>query len=294
MNEELHFDRVCRVTAWGTKPGVYFVEQGDGVILEGMRVQFKIEKTLKAEPNKCEITITNLAERTRAALGLSAMRVRLEAGYSETGLRLLFVGDVKPGSGSKIVGPAWETKLLLGDGIRSFANARVSRSYKPGTPTLTILRDVASSLQLAFPPEIAADPKLLAQLSTGEVITGFASDELSRLLGPYGYTWSIQNSQLVIVSDEGTRPGQEREISQETGLVGSPEFEHPGKPSKKGKSKKPLRVKAKTLLYPELIPGGKVRLRSQALDGLYGKIFTVTHEGDTHGNAWYTETEVVP
>lgn len=285
--------RVCKVTLHrqrttgfvGDHPE-YFEEVGNGVEITRQRMKFKIEKTLEAEPNKCEITIVNLAEKSRNEFKTLPVRVRIEAGYDDT-YRLLFVGDVRKGSGSTLEGTNWETRLLVGDGSRAYANARVSRSYKSGTAVTTVLRDAARSLGLELPRDIASAPALQAALATGETIHGWAADELTRLLAPYGYSWSIQGGRLQVLLDGAVREHTTREISEATGMIGSPKM---GTADKTGKPV-PLTVTMK--LYPEVTPGERIRLISREYTGLY-KVSTVKHEGDTGGTVWDTEIEVLP
>lgn len=295
MSVTEHFDRVWRVTlhSQSNRPGFvennpgFFEEVGTGLEITELRIQFKIVKSLKPEPNPCELTITNLSERTRAECQRYPLRVRIEAGYQNEP-RLLYAGDVIPGGAlSKLNGTDWETKLLIADGLRSFSNARVDRSYRTGTTVHTILRDIAASMNLQLPRKVDEDPALRATIATSELAMGFSSDELTRILAPYGYNWSIQNGQLQILRDEGVREETERELSIATGMIDSPEL---GNPEAKGG---PPKITVKALLYPELVPGGRVRVRSRAINGLY-KIDQVTHDGDSRGDAWYTSVEVRP
>ncbi len=293
------FGRVCVITAYhqrgsafvGAHPS-YFEELGNGIEIRGgketeHRIQFTVNKNLGAEPNTAEVTITNLSEHTRSELQRLPVRVRIEAGH-DNAPRFLFVGDVQPGSQSKIVGSDWETKLLLGDGSRAFANARINRSYRPGTPTRTILRDAAAAMGLTLPREVEATAMLRAQLATGEALTGWASDELARLLAPFGYSYSIQNGRLQILRDEDTRQDTARLVDADNGpLLGSPAL---GTPDKSGK---PPTMTLQTLLYPELTPGGRVDVRSRSLNGVF-KIARTKHQGDTHGDQWETEVEAQP
>lgn len=287
--------RVCRITVWrqtvtgfvGGSPD-YFQEIGNGTEVngssDGTRVSFSVKKGLGKDPNTAEVKIYNLAESSRADFARTPLRVRIEAGHGDE-YRLLFVGDLRPGSGSKLERPTWETKLLLGDGSRAFANARVNKSYKKGTPFRTVLREAAGSLGLKLPKEIDASPNLQSQLATGEVLTGWASDELTRLLAPYGYGWSIQNGSLLILRDEDTRPDTARVIDVENGpMIGSPEM---GTPDKSGKAPT---MNVESMLYPEITPGGKIDVRSLSIRGLF-KVLSVEHTGDTHGGDWKTKIE---
>lgn len=287
------FGHVCKITLHRQKSTgfvgehpQFFEEIGNGVEITDLRMKFKIEKTLEAEPNKCEITIVNLTEQSRNEFKTLPVRVRIEAGH-DFAPRLMFVGDVRKGSGSTLEGSNWETRLLVGDGSRAFANARVSRSYKAGTSVSTILRDAARSLGLELPKDVAESPGVQVAIATGETIHGWAADELTRLLAPYGYSWSIQGGRLQVLADGVVRSGIVREISEATGMTGSPKM---GTADKTGKPA-PLTVTLK--LYPEITPGERIQLISKEFKGLY-KVKSVKHEGDTGGTVWDTEIEVLP
>lgn len=290
----IHFKRIYRVTVWRQAVNgfvgqnhSFFEEIGNGLEITAMRMQCKVVKNLGSEPNTCELTLINLAETTRALMQQRPLRVRIEAGYDGEP-RLLFVGDVGPSPGSKHDGCKWETKLLIADGLRAFAHARVNLSYKPGTSVLTILKDVAATMNLALPKELEKDSQLKAQLHAGEAAMGFSSDELTRLLAPYGYSFSMQNGQLRVLRDEEAQAGTEREISKETAMVGTPTM---GVPDKSGK---PALATAKSLVYPELNPGGRIRIISRSVPaGLY-KIQQVTHDLDSSEGPWHTECEAKP
>ena len=49
--------------------------------IEGLRTQFKVKKTLKKDPNECEISVFNLSSAHRAALQVQGTPFVLEAGY---------------------------------------------------------------------------------------------------------------------------------------------------------------------------------------------------------------------
>src|SRR4051812_17238385 len=71
-----------------------YVKVGSLVLtVTDLRVQFKIKKTTKKEPNTAEITITNLNPEHRAQLQTQGGKFILLAGYESTGVEQLFVGD---------------------------------------------------------------------------------------------------------------------------------------------------------------------------------------------------------
>ncbi len=293
-----HFRRGARLTVYRTDTpaddtsfAVTKVPTGDvnketagsnGMVITELRMQFSIERDLSKHPNKCSIDITNLNAASRSALKEKPLYVVFEAGYDGT-LRTMCEGDVLYGM-STLEHPNWTTRLQLGDGARVSAGARVSKSYGRGTTVRSAIRDLCKSMGQPMPKNLATDKALNAQFESGEALFGASKDELTRVLTPYGYSWSFQNGKLQIMR-EAEVSTDEYEISEATGMIGSPEF---GTPTKNGK---PPNITIKSLLYPELRPGAKVNVISRAISGPF-KIVKVGHKGDTHGPEWETTIEV--
>jgi hypothetical protein len=255
----------------------------EAVIIRDMRVQFNVEKNIGSEPNKCDITVTNLARTTSTFLTTKPLRVQLAAGHDNVA-RYLFVGDLRDG---RIVEQNTEVdaQLQLGDGDRAFRFGHVNRSYKRGTSVLTALRDAASGMGVQLPRNVERDAQLRKQFSSGVSLYGNAGDELTRLLAPYGYKWSIQNGSLQILADNEAREDRAWLIDDHAGLIGSPEW---STPTKTGETPK---LTVHCALFPELTPGGKVQVASERVNGIF-RIEKVTHAGDTDGEEWSTAIEV--
>lgn len=262
----------------------YFSNETNAVEITATRVAFKVEKDLEKEPNSCELILDNLNPGARHELTRNPLTVHLSAGWEDDGgVRFLFGGDLRSGS-PRHDGPEWTTTLHLADGGRALQHARVNRSYKAGTPAITVVRDAARSMGLLLPKNIESDPALTRSFTTGRQLYGNTAARLTELLQPYGYRWSIQNGRLSALKDDEIEPSRAIVVSQETGLIGSPEF---GQPEKNGK---PPQLKAAVFLNPEIIPGRLVSIRSISANGVF-KVERVTHIGDTHGAEWTTEFE---
>ena len=257
----------------------------ESIEIKDLRIQFSMRKSLKKTPNESDVTITNLSSTSRAFMERRPMLVQVDAGYDDVP-RLLFTGDVRFAM-TKLKGADWETLLQVGDGDCHYHWSRVNRSYGPGTSVRTMLTDAAGSLGFKLPKHLADDKTLNAQFATGRTLQGPTRDELSRLLAAYGYDWSIQNNQLVVLRDDQVNAGQAIPISEETGMLDTPEF---GSPPRSGK--KP-HINVKMLLYPEIVPGCLIQLTSKVKNGLF-RVEEVTHRGDTHGTTWETEIEISP
>lgn len=278
------FSRAWKVTAYQGAPLQYFTRLRKAIDLTSLRIQFSVEMHLDSEPNTARVTVTNAARATRAFLTARPLIVQIDAGYDGVA-RHLFTGDLRFGE-STHEGTEWSTTIELGDGDRAFRHARVSRSYRAGTSVVVALREAAASMGLDLPVPIITSPALATQFAAGVVLHGPARDELTKLLAPYGYSWSVQAGKLVILRDGDTAADKALVISEETGMIGSPEL---GAPESGG----PPHVTVRSLLYPEVVPGGKVSIQGQAVRGIY-KVLRVTHAGDTHGGDWTTEIEARP
>lgn len=301
------WDRICNVTAYqrpGASPMAAANPQfsqtiGNAVVVEGggaaFKIHFSIKKNLGKQPNTCEIELVNLAPETRDFYTTKPLRIDIGAGHNGVP-RLLWTGDLRFGY-SRHDGTDWITKLEVSDGLQAFALARMNRSYKSPVRVDRVLKDAAASMGLTVTDAIANLPIMQQPLSIGVAMQGPTRDVLSQLLAPYGYNWSIQNGVLQILRDIDTRPGAAVLVNQAAGLVGSPEMTAPRNPAKSlravQKSYRGAEVKFRTLLWPELMPGGLCQLQSQTVTGTF-KMTDVAHDGDTRDVPWYTDVTARP
>lgn len=282
------YGRAFEIVAYRSAVESYFgapTRVEDTIRIRDAAVQFTVEKNLGGEPNRASVVITNLAPATRARLVQKPLVVSIAAGYDRTS-RHIFTGDARDARNVP-AGTEYETQIQLGDGDRAYRHARVNRSYRAGTSVITALRDVAASMGLALPNNVKVSSELREQFSSGVALYGPAREELTRLLAPYGYTWSVQNGRLQILRGNETSADTFRLLDESTGLVGTPQWSTPSGPGE------PSKVTAQALLYPELTPGGRVKLASREVNGMF-KIVKVTHTGDTHGDEWLTTIEARP
>lgn len=288
------FKRNVRVTCWRETvpqdPTKFEVSRyPEQTEISDLRVQFSIKKSLPhgkhPKPNTCDVTITNLAQATRSNLETKPLVVELHAGYDDV-FHFMFGGDLRFAM-TKMDGPNWETLLQLGDGDCHHRWARMNRTYSSNVTVRTILGDCATSMGMRLPDELAKDPALDAKFVSGDVAFGPTRDKFTELLSPFGYQWSIQNGQLRILRSDRAHPGTIIPIDEENGMIGSPEF---GSPPRSGK---PPHMTVKTLLYPQVNPGDRVRVTSKVKTGDF-RVENVTHSGDTHGDSWETEMELKP
>jgi len=257
------------------------------ILIDALRVTFKVVRTSKRDPNTLELAIYNLAPTTRAQLSApTVLPLILQAGYATT-MQQIFSGDVRRDGVSHVrEGSSWVTRIRCGDGERAYRAARVQTSFVRGTPITTILQTIAATtglpignlLQKAGQGDVGG---ALSQAINGLVASGNSFDKLERIMGSMGYDLSVQDGQLQALAPVETTPEPAIVLSSFNGMIGSPETGANGV------------VKVKSLLQPGAHPGRPVSMQSLALQGPY-RIEAVTHEGDSHGLPWYSELELKP
>jgi hypothetical protein len=270
--------------------------EGDGgklVDVSELDIAFKIQKSTKAEPNTCDLVIANLAADTRGRiLAVRHPQIRVWAGYRETGLALLFVGDTREIDISREASEVLMT-ITAADRGRSYQTARIARSFPAGTSCQVVLESVVDALgigrgNLADVVQSFTLSNGARTFSEGFVASGPAHRVLDGLLRGgqvdgrgAGLRWSVQNGVLVI-SRRG-QPVQTRAtvLSPSSGLLGSPTAGDRGE------------VTAKSLIQPGLDPGRVVKLESTDYDGGY-VVRAAAISGDTQGDAWDVELVLRP
>jgi hypothetical protein len=280
------FKRVCELVVAKPVNGSFVRTSPISVVkISDLRVTFRVEKTLDAEPNSADVTVYNLNERSRGELQERPLKVGLYAGHNNSPKKL-FTGDVF-WSTSKRNAPEWVTELQAGDGQRAIRQSRVAKSYRAGLKVREAMREILDSMGFGAPANTLLMPELNSVFANGLVIEGQSHAELTKLLNKAGLRWSIQDDQIQILRSNGAAVEPALPISQVTGMIGSPEFNAPPKEGD------PATITIRSILYPELVPGRLVLVDSLTAKGQF-RVDRVTHTGDTHGDDWETEVQCRP
>jgi len=277
--------------------------QSQGIeIADSLRIQFDIEKTSKKDPNKSTIKVYNLGKTSRAEIEKPDTRVVLYAGYiEEGGPILIFKGGVDY-AWSKKEGADIITEFELGDGSQEIRDTTISVGYGKGIKSTQVLNDVAKKMGLPLTLPSNAPER---SWNNGLSYYGPARTLLDKVVQGTGLEWSIQNGNLQVIEKGMVTTRQGVLISQESGLVGSPERErlsnaHTHKQKKGEKETGPPIVepdydgwRVKTLLMPSLNPGDRIKLEAQFVTGVY-RIEEIKHNGDYDASGeWQSELKVV-
>ena len=262
---------------------------------DGLRVEFKIEKTPVITPNTAEIKIYNVAEPNRRSMQDRDTLVELSAGYANDSMDnivRLFKGNARTIDHTR-EGANWVTKIQCGDGELGYRYSEASVGLKGATSYADAATYLANQIKgvdvSAFIAKIKKEG-IVGSFTNGVSFFGNASEELSRLMQAAGYQTSIQDGELQAIALTSTNETLVQVLRPDNGLIGSPEH---GTPEKGGL---PSVLKAKCLLRGQIRPGDRVQfggLRDDRIQGDY-RVIKLTHTGDTHGPAWTTELECRP
>jgi len=279
----------------------------DTVQNDKLDIKFKVEKSLKDEPNKCELEIVNLSEDHRAQLehlqpdlsgqvsGLAKQKVRkvaeratsgipvkIEAGYEEdSDLSLIWLGDLRTIKSVK-QGPDWVTTLESGDGEKAWQNARINVSFGPKTPVETVIRAIVKELGLGqgnlplFTGQIQT--KMGAILPRGTVVSGQAASRLHDWCRSCGLEFSIQDGAIQLLDPSRAVAEPAFLVSTETGMVESPTVDIDGL------------LHVKMLMPHDIRPGRLLVVDAQRVKGNY-RIEKLIYEADSAGGDWYVDIE---
>lgn len=278
--------------------------QVDTLDVSALDVEFKINASIKPEPNKCTLTLWNVNPDHRAQLTkrnrptgsdgkIQGVRVRIEAGYVGN-TTIIFDGDLREVNSSR-VGTDWRTTLTGDDGGRSYREARVSASFRAGASVGSVIQKCADAMGIGIgnASTFGANAQIAgygATIPGPLVIDGSAAQALTRILNSVGLTWSIQRGALQVLKKGTPLASSAILLTPDSGLLDSPEATIDsssatgnaqqsvtdaavavvsGKAQKASKPKTAHVLKLKTMMIPGIVPGRKVTVRSATFDGGY-------------------------
>lgn len=262
----------------------------DTIKLADHKISFKIEKTLKPQPNTCEISIWNLNKDQRAqleelrpktTLATKGISCQIDAGY-QNDTALLWLGDLR--SVQSVRSKAdWITTLSSGDGEKAWQNARLHVSYGPNTPVETVLRALVRALGVGEGNvgRVASNLKLKGAgslLTHGTVISGPVAPQLDAWARSADLEWSVQDGRIQFLNRAKALGGKAVRIASDTGMVGSPTVDQKGI------------LTVKVLFIHDIRAGALIVLDADRIKGNY-RIQKATWNGDTFGGDWTIEIE---
>lgn len=253
---------------------------------DGFDCSFDIRKDLTGKPNRAMIKIFNLTQDHRDSLSERAskgpVRVRLDAGY-EDGTSRIFEGDLRILYHDRDNGTDFATVLESGDGDHIVSTARISKSWAPGTPVATVIKDLAGALGIGEGNVRQSTAGALLEGLGPTFVGGTASNgrvfqELTRICKSAGIQWSIQDGTLQFLVSNQALSGTAVKVTSSTGMENAPKIDHKG------------RLRVMTRIIPGIFPGRKIQLEDKSV----WRVDKARYHGETRGHAWNIHIEARP
>jgi hypothetical protein len=276
-----------------------------GTEIKDLRVSFTVKKTSTKDYNSAKVQIYNLSPQTRDAIKDTEDLLVLKVGYAES-QEVIFTGSIAFVN-TTVDRPQVVTTIDAYDGYKTAMDGWggernqmkiLSLSYVAGTSVKKILNDAidASGMPVKNRNLIVAVPD--RQYVNGFCFIGTGKVLFENLCMYLGLEWSVQNGELKFSQVEQSDYVEVAHLTPETGLIGSPdrqkdEASNPNAKKRK-KHKAPGGWKIKAVLQPKIEPGSLVVVNSTEIktDTRF-RVVTVEHNGDTHGNNWFTTMDVI-
>lgn len=252
-------------------------QEGESKSIKDLRVNFEITKTVLSFPNLAKISIYNPNEDTLSLLEEKYSSVVLNAGY-EGNLRLIYKGQIRNVYQTKL-GVDRIVTFYSGDGERDFQTAIFNKTFSENVSISAAIKEVINSFKEVTIGTINGLPQVADKLR-GQTLSGSSKDILDNFAEEYGFTWSIQDGEVIVTPVE--EPLQDEEavlINASTGMIGSPTVTDIG-------------ANVTCLLNPRLLPNKAVKIESVNSElQLSGLLFREVKT--TRGEGTYKIQEVV-
>ncbi|MNQ33043.1 hypothetical protein D3C85_464630 [compost metagenome] len=244
---------------------------------QNLRVAFNASKTIAGSPNKIDIAVWGLSQRTIQSIRGNLSRVQIMAGYLSSGSS---AGLVASGAILAVIperqGPDIVLKMTALDGYGGMVRGAYSRAFAGQTPVASVVSDVASALPGVTVGLIDVDGNLFQK---GQQLSGSTTDQLNKLADQYGFSWSVQDGIFQAVSDKRDT-GREFLFTSERNLISAV-------PLLNGPTADNVGVEITAKFDARMKPGDRMTIQSAvnpSLNGSY-KSTSVNLSFDSHGAA---------
>lgn len=264
----------------------------DGVtkVISGLRIQFQITKSLLSFPNLAEIRLFNANADTLSKLQQKYTKISLSAGYGND-IKVVFIGQVRNVFQSR-AGTEKVLTIYSGDGQRDWQNSTFNGTFSENVSIKTVINEILKTFKGLGVGNIDGIPDVIDKL-LGQSLSGSSQKLMDGYADEYGFSWSIQDGEIVVINDEQVLTDTEAVlITTATGMIGSPTLTFIG-------------ADVTTLLNPRLLPNRAFKIDSVNFDVAIGNLFfaqvprtevegfykiqEVVFKGDTRSGDWVSE-----
>ncbi|UUV27053.1 MULTISPECIES: hypothetical protein [Lysinibacillus] len=263
----------------------------DREITDPLTIKFSVPFGDNEKVDTIDISVYNLKDSTINAIATNKAAI-LSAGYVDDN-GVIFAGTLKKKE-TKWEGLDKITTFKCIDCTMDYTKTVIKRTYGRNTHASLILRELARDAGLAI-GDIDLPVDFIYR--SGKALNGKIKFLVSEIAKDCKAKLHINKGRMY-VRDRAKGDKLGLDISKETGLINEPEeIEEEVKDEKKSKTKNPKKklkgYKIKVLLNHKITTDVIIKLTSRKVNGLF-RVSKGEHKGDTSGQEYYTECEVVP
>jgi hypothetical protein len=296
---------------------LFLVSDSQTLDLSNLRFKFKTTANDVETPNLAQIRVYNLADQTLKSAINEYQSVIINAGYQGNS-GTIFKGSIKQFRIGKESNVDSFLDIYAADADVPYNFATINATLQKGYTPTAELNALANAMGVPLNPQATS----ILQNQTGGIIPsprgkvmfGMVRSYMRDLANTYNCRWSLQNGVLTLIPLDSYLPGTAVKLNSSTGMVGVPEATDQG-------------IQIQALINPRFAVGGQVQLNNKditatvlkqqffpglgdislvatvagqtqndqlqtspvdsSLDGFY-RILVIEHEGDTRGDAWYS------
>lgn len=247
----------------------------------GLRVEFDATKTLRQEPNECEVKIYNLSPEHRNQLSkVKTPVVTLVAGYKDEHCPI-FVGQAIHVHHERR-GPDIVTVCSTTDSGKAYQTARIFKAFGPHTKAGDVLKALGQAMGVSPGNIASAAQKLNAGKAAdvyigGVVLSGHAPHYMRTLCESAGLEWSVQDGKLQFLDRGKALAGAAIKLTDANLTV---------TPAVSAKSV----CEGQTFIQKDFIPGRQIQVSSEFVNGVF-RLEKCKYTGDTHADQWFVDFE---
>lgn len=242
-----------------------------------LRVAFNANKSIGGSPNKIDIAVWGLSQKTIQSIRGNLSKIQISAGYlsSESSVGIVASGGILSAIPQR-QGPDVVLKMTALDGYGGMVRGVYSRAFDGRTPISVVVQDIAANLPGVTIGQIDVDGQLFQK---GQQFSGSTTDQLNRLADQNGFSWSVQDGIFQALSDKRDS-GRDFFFTSENNLISAV-------PLLNGPTAENVGVEVVAKFDARMKPGDRMTIQSSinpALNGSY-KATSVNLAFDSHGAA---------
>lgn len=269
------------------------VESGDGWDITDLHITFDISKMSdnKKKHNTATIEIYNLSREKQRFLERKYIGMVLSVGWTGTGLKRLFAGQVTEASTRKS-GPDVITILNVGVDYVELNHQTLSKLVPEGRTYEDVITEIAK--ELGTSRNVITGVNCKNPVIDGYPLSGTPRQMLDEVCRANQMEWSIEEK-VLYVRDESESHTRDINsvvvISQSSGLIERP-YLTTGDVNRSVRDKKKKKgLQFKCLINPELVAGSLIKLEYEELTGYY-KIDSMRIKGGWRVDDWHMDIKL--